>query len=565
MKFGQATGSRSTADHPDRRLIGGLLVSLLVHGLILLLQFGVPGLGLPGAPPLTVRIAAADVAPAPLPPPVPVPVSDTDAAPPLLPPPRSVTGLQLVEPVVAPPPPVVKATPAVKKDKPRKAKRISTPLVAHETLVEPSRVIAQDSVINDFSVPLARPEEAEEKTIDLKQAQQGEDDGDAATTAAAEAAEAKAGKIKAEQAALASKQAEEAQEAARRAAELAAAAQRVAEQQAQQAAAKKLEDEQQAAQLQKSEQEAARVREQQLAQQKVDELKLAEQRKQEQQKVAEQKAEQLKLEQKKTEQLAAERQKAEQLKLEQQRAEQARLAQQAEQQRAEQRRLEQQRLEQQRLDQQRAEQQRAEQQRAEQQRAERERGEREAATQRGRELAAAQPGIAGQGGPATGTGSGGGSVQIPRNMMGSDLGNRARDLVKGLDVLRGAPPVGRRPGERRAVVSFNERDLPLKMYVESWRQKVERNGALNYPRSWADAVRIDPLVSVAVRSDGTVEDVVIVASSGRADMDEAVRRIVRVNARYAPFPPQIAEKYDVIEIRRVWRFDDSLKLMEELH
>jgi TonB family protein len=114
-------------------------------------------------------------------------------------------------------------------------------------------------------------------------------------------------------------------------------------------------------------------------------------------------------------------------------------------------------------------------------------------------------------------------------------------------------------------VSFNERDLPLKMYVESWRQKIERNGALNYPRSWADAVRTDPLVSVAVRSDGTVEDVVIVSSSGRADMDEAVRRIVRVNARYSPFPPQIAEKYDVIEIRRVWRFDDTLKLMEELH
>ena len=150
-------------------------------------------------------------------------------------------------------------------------------------------------------------------------------------------------------------------------------------------------------------------------------------------------------------------------------------------------------------------------------------------------------------------------------MLGSDLGNRARDLVRGLDVLRGSPPAPRRAGNRRAVVSFNERDLPLKMYVESWRQKVERNGALNYPRSWVDAVRMDPLVSVAVRSDGSVEDVIIVTSSGRADMDEAVRRIVRVNARYSPFPAQIAEKYDVIEIRRVWRFDEALKLMEELH
>jgi TonB family protein len=149
-------------------------------------------------------------------------------------------------------------------------------------------------------------------------------------------------------------------------------------------------------------------------------------------------------------------------------------------------------------------------------------------------------------------------------MMGSDLGSRARELVKGLDLLKGAPPTTRMPGDRRVAVGASERDLPLKMYAESWRGKIERNGLINYPRSWADETRIEPLVSVAVRSDGTVEDVTIIISSGRSDMDEAVRRIVRVNARYAPFPPAIAARYDVIEIRRVWRFGETLKLMEEV-
>lgn len=149
-------------------------------------------------------------------------------------------------------------------------------------------------------------------------------------------------------------------------------------------------------------------------------------------------------------------------------------------------------------------------------------------------------------------------------MMGSDLANRARDMLKGIDVLRGDPPTVRMREGRRAVVGAGERDLPLKMYAESWRQKIERNGGMNYPRTWADLDRTDPVVSVSVRSDGTVEEVTIVSSSGRADMDEAVRRIVRVNARYSPFPPQIAERYDVIEIRRVWSFGDKLKLMEEL-
>lgn len=559
MNVGKARGRAPSADHPDRRLIGGLLVSLLLHGLLLLLQFGVPGLGLPGTPPpLTVRIVAAASPPAPLPVPDVAP-TPAPPAPPL--PPAPVSGMQVLDPVPAPPPPPPpKAVPVVKKAQPRRAKRISPPLPARETLVEPPRVITQDSTLNEFKVPLARPEEAEQKTIDLNEAQHGEDDGDAATSAALEAAAAKAGKLKAEQEAEAAKLAEQTradeQEKLRQAAlEQDAAQKKAAEQLAQQ---------------QQADQEAARLREQQLVQQQA-----------EQQKLVQQKDEQLKLEQKKIEQLAAERkraeqskleqQKAEQLKLEQQKTEQARLEQQKveqaklEQQKAEQAKLEQQRIEQAKLAQQKAEQQRADQQRADQQRADQQRAaERDAAAQRGRELAAAQPGIAGQGGPAAGTGAGGG-VQIPKNMLGSDLGNRARDLVKGLDLLRGAPPAARRPGDRRVSVSFNERDLPLKMYVESWRQKIERNGALNYPRSWADAVRVDPLVSVAVRSDGTVEDVVIVSSSGRADMDDAVRRIVRVNARYSPFPPQIAERYDVIEIRRVWHFDDTLKLMEELH
>jgi TonB family protein len=69
---------------------------------------------------------------------------------------------------------------------------------------------------------------------------------------------------------------------------------------------------------------------------------------------------------------------------------------------------------------------------------------------------------------------------------------------------------------------------------------------------------------VALRSDGSVDDVTIVRSSGRADLDEAVRRIVRLNARYAAFPPNVAARFDVIEIRRIWLFGENLKLLEEV-
>jgi outer membrane biosynthesis protein TonB len=61
-----------------------------------------------------------------------------------------------------------------------------------------------------------------------------------------------------------------------------------------------------------------------------------------------------------------------------------------------------------------------------------------------------------------------------------------------------------------------------------------------------------------------VEDIVIHQSSGRTELDEAVRRIVRVNARYSAFPPELARRYDVIEIRRAWNFDDRVRILEEV-
>ena len=592
MKLGQVRDRASSADHADRRLVGGLLVSLLLHGIVLLLQFGAPGMGVPGAaPPLSVRIASADSAPfAPLalPPAPALPPDPTVAAPLPAPTPGAVTGMRLIDPVPAPEPvsapPTVSARAQVKQGTPRRARRIAAPLLDHDALVAAQRVIAQDATLNDFSVPLVRPEDANQKTVDQKEAQHGEDDGDAPDTAALEAQAARAGKLKAEADAKARKLAdEENMQAVEEAQQLAAREQeaRTLAEAQQQAEKSKAEDEQRTAaqqqqqrQQQKAEQDAAMLRQQ---------LALQQDRKAEEQERELQRAQQDRLKQQRTEQFNVEQQRADQVKAEQQRAELAKAEKQrAEQQRAEQHRAEQARAQQQRAEQQRAEQARAQQQKAEQQRiadqraadqqaadqraADQRAADQRAADQRGRELAGPQPGgIAASGtNPGTGGGGAGSGVQIPKNLMGSDLANRARDLVKGLDVLRGAPPPVRAHGDRRAVVGASERDLPLKMYVESWRQKIERNGAINYPRSWADMVRIDPLVSVAVRKDGTVEDVTILVSSGRPEMDEAVRRIVRVNARYSPFPQNIAERYDVIEIRRVWRFGDVLKLMEEV-
>ena len=70
----------------------------------------------------------------------------------------------------------------------------------------------------------------------------------------------------------------------------------------------------------------------------------------------------------------------------------------------------------------------------------------------------------------------------------------------------------------------------------------------------------EPLVTVTVRSDGQVESVTFVLSSGAVDIDEMVQRIIQSQAPYPPFQPALAREFDVIEIRRNWNFDTAVRL-----
>ncbi len=163
---------------------------------------------------------------------------------------------------------------------------------------------------------------------------------------------------------------------------------------------------------------------------------------------------------------------------------------------------------------------------------------------------------------------------LPRNLTGGGIAGRALEQARRgdmqADASRNAPPSARQSDSnmdaprRRSIFGSKDVDVGVMMYVESWRLKIERNGSIMFPRAAVERSRGDPVVTVAVRSDGSVEDVVIHRSSGRPELDEAVHRIVRVNARYSAFPPELARRFDVIEIRRVWNFEDRLRILEEV-
>ena len=114
---------------------------------------------------------------------------------------------------------------------------------------------------------------------------------------------------------------------------------------------------------------------------------------------------------------------------------------------------------------------------------------------------------------------------------------------------------------KRKFVGARAQEYRFALYVESWRQKVEKIGNLNYP----EAARAQKLygqlrMTVSIKSNGDIEDIVIDKSSGSKILDSAAERIVRMAEPYAAFPEDIKKDTDLLSITRTWTFtrEDSL-------
>ena len=100
----------------------------------------------------------------------------------------------------------------------------------------------------------------------------------------------------------------------------------------------------------------------------------------------------------------------------------------------------------------------------------------------------------------------------------------------------------------------------LVLYAEAWARKIQLNTPFDMFGEAAKRPHADPLVTVAIRRDGSVESVTFVISSGAAEIDETIRRIVQSHVHYQAFQPALAREFDVIEIRRTWYFDVAVRL-----
>jgi TonB family protein len=106
----------------------------------------------------------------------------------------------------------------------------------------------------------------------------------------------------------------------------------------------------------------------------------------------------------------------------------------------------------------------------------------------------------------------------------------------------------------------SDANIELVQYAEAWARKIQFNTSVETARDVAKRPHTNPMVTVAIRSDGSVESVTFVVSSGVPEVDEAIRRIVQSLVPYQPFPPVLAREYDVVEVRRTWHFDTAVRL-----
>lgn len=98
-------------------------------------------------------------------------------------------------------------------------------------------------------------------------------------------------------------------------------------------------------------------------------------------------------------------------------------------------------------------------------------------------------------------------------------------------------------------------------YLNSWRRKIETIGNLNYPEEARKRKIFGSLrLMVAILPNGTVKEIEVLESSGHRFLDNAAIRIVKLASPYAPFPKELRQNTDVLEIIRTWQFRKNSSL-----
>jgi len=138
-------------------------------------------------------------------------------------------------------------------------------------------------------------------------------------------------------------------------------------------------------------------------------------------------------------------------------------------------------------------------------------------------------------------------------VSGAELAESAMIIARmEAQIARQIDEYNKRP--RKTFVGARAAEVRYALYVEDWRQKIERIGNLNYPESARGKIYGSLRLTVSINSDGTLAAMDLDRSSGYKILDAAAEQIVRLAAPYAKFPPDIRKETDILVITRTWHF-----------
>jgi len=141
----------------------------------------------------------------------------------------------------------------------------------------------------------------------------------------------------------------------------------------------------------------------------------------------------------------------------------------------------------------------------------------------------------------------------PPQVSGLDLANRALAIARmEAQVARQAEEYAKRP--RRKFIGARAAESRYALYVEAWRQKIERIGNMNYPEQARGRIYGSLRLTVAIKADGSVEYIQVDRPSGYTVLDRAAERIVKISAPFSAFPENIRRDTDILVITRTWTF-----------
>jgi protein TonB len=144
-------------------------------------------------------------------------------------------------------------------------------------------------------------------------------------------------------------------------------------------------------------------------------------------------------------------------------------------------------------------------------------------------------------------------AEAKSQVSGADLAESALIIARmEAQIARQIDEYNKRP--RRTFVGARAAEVRYALYVEDWRQKIERIGNLNYPESARGKIYGNLRLTVSINSDGTLAAMDLERSSGYKILDAAAQQIVRLAAPYAKFPPDIRKETDILVITRTWHF-----------